>query len=37
MIHSLQAIEITMKIKEPNILTKNIINYEYTKITKTRC
>ena len=31
MIHNLMTIEITMKKKEPKILTKNLINYPYTK------
>ena len=31
MIHNLLTIEITMKKKEPNILIKNLINYQYTK------
>ena len=31
MIHNLMTIEITMKKKELNILTKNLMNYQYTK------
>ena len=31
MIRNLMTIEITMKKKEPNKLTKNLINYQYTK------
>ena len=31
MIHNLTTIDITMKKKELNILTKNLINYQYTK------
>ena len=31
MIHNLKTIEITMNKKEPNILTKNLTNYQYNK------
>ena len=31
MIHNLKTIEITMKKEEPNILTKNLTNYQYIK------
>ena len=31
MIHNLMTIEITMKKKEPNIITKNLTNYQYKK------
>ena len=31
MIHYLMTIEITMNKKEPNILTKNLTNYQYRK------
>ena len=35
MIHNLMTIEITMKKKELKILTKNLLNYQYTKNYKT--
>ena len=31
MIQNLKVIEILMKKKEPNILTNNLINYQYIK------
>ena len=36
MIHNLKTIEITRKKKEPNILTKNLTNYQFIKNTKTK-
>ena len=35
MIHNLKTIEITMKKKEPNILTKTLTNYQCKKNPKT--
>ena len=34
MIHNLMTIEITMKTKEPNILTRNLTNWQYKKSQK---
>ena len=36
MINNLKTIEITMKMKEHNMLTISLINYQYMKFTKTK-